>query len=114
MTKQFFHRFVLEYMPTLTKRTKWFKQAEPIKVGDVVLVIDERYPRNTWPKAIVEEVIMGRGGCIRHVMVRSGKKTLPRPVSKLAVLNVRQPNKDDEVKLDLMGSVNGEKDVVQH
>lgn len=37
MTKHFWRRFVLEYMPTLTRRTKWFKRVEPIKVGDVVL-----------------------------------------------------------------------------
>lgn len=114
MTKHFWRRFVLEYMPTLTKRTKWFKQVEPIKVGDVVLVIDERNSRNTWPKGIVEELVMGRGGCIRHVMVRFEKRVLPRPVSKLAILDVKPPNQDDEVKLDPMEPVNGGKDVAQH
>lgn len=89
MTKHFWHRFVLQYLPDLTKRTKWFKQVEPIKFGDIVLVIDERNPRNTWPKGIVEEVIIAKDGCIRQVMVRCGKRTLSRPVSKLAILDVK-------------------------
>ncbi|XP_037034300.1 uncharacterized protein LOC119073091 [Bradysia coprophila] len=113
MTKHFWHRFVLEYLPDLTKRTKWFKSVEPIKVGDVVLNIDERNPRNEWPKGIVEEVIVAKDGCIRQVMVRFEKKTLRRPVSKLAIMEISPPNEEQKVNLNHMGSVNGGKDVGQ-
>lgn len=39
MTNHFWSRFVLEYMPDLTRRTKWFKDMKPIEMGDIVLVI---------------------------------------------------------------------------
>ncbi|XP_037042681.1 uncharacterized protein LOC119079015 [Bradysia coprophila] len=113
MTKHFWHRFVLEYMPDLTKRTKWFKKVDPIKVGDVVLNIDERNPRNTWPKGIVDEVIIAKDGLIRQVVVRFEKNILRRPVSKLAILDVTPPNEEQEVKVNQMESLNGGKNVVQ-
>lgn len=113
MTKHFWHRFVMEYLPDLTKRAKWFKQVEPIKVGDVVVNIDEKQPKNTWEKGIVEDVIVAKDGCIRQVIVRFERRILKRPVSKLAILDVKLPNEQD-VKLDQTGPVNGGKDVVQH
>lgn len=101
-------------MPDLTKRTKWFSQVKPIQVGDVVLVIDNRNPRNTWPKGLVEEVFPDRNGRIRHVMVKIGKRTLPRPVSKLAILDVRGRNSDEVVNLPHTESVNEGESVANH
>ena len=113
MTKHFWHRFVLEYMPDLTRRKKWFKPVKPIKVGDVVLNIDERNPRNEWPKGIVEEVIVAKDGAIRQAVVKFEKNILRRPVSKLAILDIEPPNETGQVKLTNMQSVNGRKNVVQ-
>ncbi|KAG4070497.1 hypothetical protein HA402_005729 [Bradysia odoriphaga] len=82
-------------------------------VGDVVINIDERYPKNTWPKGIVEEVFVAKDGRIRQVLVRFQKSVLKRPVSKLAILNLSPPN-EEEVKLDrTTGPINGGKDVGQ-
>lgn len=98
-TNQFWKRFVLEYMPTLTKRTKWFNHTKPVKVGDVVLIIDEKNPRNTWPKGIVEHVIRGRGGKYRQAIVRAVLESKNDPVHReyrrsvheLAILDVKVP-----------------------
>lgn len=98
-------------MPTLTKTTKWFKQVAPIKVGDVVIVVDERNERNTWPKGVVEELIPGKRGIVRQVMVRTAKGIRRRSVGKLAVLDVKPPV--SEVKQNSMVPVNGEGNVEQ-
>lgn len=39
-----------EYLSTLTKRGQWFSKVEPLKVGDIVAVCDDKLPRNLWPK----------------------------------------------------------------
>src|SRR5207253_2016305 len=49
----FWKRWVREYLPTLTRRTKWFRQVEPIKVNYLVYIADGDMPRNSWPRGIV-------------------------------------------------------------
>lgn len=101
-TNVFWNRFIREYAPTLTRRSKWLKMEEPIKVGDVVLDIDERYPRNTYPKARVVETIMGSGSQVRRARVQfANGNALWRPVSRLAKLDVFQPCVLDETKKDV-------------
>ncbi|XP_037024141.1 uncharacterized protein LOC119066028 [Bradysia coprophila] len=112
LANNFWHRFVLEYLPTLTRRTKWFKPAEPIKVGDVVVVVDEKSQRNSWPKGIVEELLPGKKGIIRQVMIRTDRGIRKRSVSKLAVLDVKPPQ-PEVVNQESMGSINGEGNVAQ-
>ncbi len=105
LTDLFWRRFNIEYLPTLTRRTKWFKDVKPIEVGDVVLVVDDKHERNTWPKGIVEEVYPGKGNRIRSALVRLVRgrdklsttkikdikhQSLVRPVAKLAVLDVNK------------------------
>lgn len=45
----FWRRWVAEYLPTLTRRTKWHEPIKPVEVGDLVLVIHPNLPRNSWP-----------------------------------------------------------------
>lgn len=72
------------------KRSKWFKSVEPIKLFDVVLIVDENFKRNTWPKGLVVEVFKDKKGQVRSARVRTALGTyLTRPVSKLIVLDVR-------------------------
>lgn len=39
----FWQRWVAEYLPTITRRTKWFYPVKPIAVGDVVIVVDPSF-----------------------------------------------------------------------
>lgn len=55
MADKFWNAFVLEYIPTIMKRTKWHKKVNPVKVNDVVLIVDEKFKRNTWPKGLIVE-----------------------------------------------------------
>eukprot|EP00117_Sycon_ciliatum_P017532 scpid35642/ scgid16489/ len=89
MIDMFWQRWVREYLPTLTRRTKWFKAAEPIKVNDVVVIADPQLARSCWPKGIVENVYPGKDGKIRIVDVRTAMGTFRRPVSRICVLDVR-------------------------
>lgn len=105
MTNQFWQQFVVEYIPTLTRRTKWFNSVKNLEVGDLVIDCDEDSNRNEWRKAIVERVAIGKGNQVRRAkvrMIRGEKSKLAavdvkeinhqsmwRPVAKLAILDVK-------------------------
>ncbi|XP_052890062.1 uncharacterized protein LOC128298349 [Anopheles moucheti] len=65
----FWKRWIADYLPTLTRRTKWFHPVPPIQVGDVVVIADGNLPRNTWPMGRVLEVTRAKGGQVRRAMV---------------------------------------------
>lgn len=83
----FWKRWVREYLPMLTKRMKWFGEAVPVAVGDLVLIVDGTR-RNGWTRGRVKEVVVAEDGRIRQAIVQTARGVLRRPVSKLAVLEV--------------------------
>ncbi|XP_053663492.1 uncharacterized protein LOC128712627 [Anopheles marshallii] len=84
----FWKRWIADYLPTLTRRTKWFDSVPPIKEGDVVLIVDGNLPRNTWPMGRVLEVTRARDGQVRRARVQTTNGILERPATKIAVLDV--------------------------
>ncbi|XP_058829331.1 uncharacterized protein LOC131688812 [Topomyia yanbarensis] len=62
----FWQRWVREFLPTLTRRPKWFGDVKPIEVGDLVFVVDGTR-RNGWIRVRVQEVHAGKDGRIRKV-----------------------------------------------
>lgn len=88
LADQFWRRWIREYLPTITRRSKWFRKAKPIEVGDVVIIVDENSPRNSWPKGIVRETVIGKDGQVRQATVQTTKGIYVRPAVKLAVLDV--------------------------
>ncbi|XP_073821123.1 uncharacterized protein [Musca autumnalis] len=85
---QFWRRWVKEYMPTLTRRGKWFQKTEPLKVGDIVIIIDENLPRHCWPKGKIINTIIAKDGQVRQATVRTQHGVFQRPTAKLAKLDV--------------------------
>ncbi|KAH8339623.1 hypothetical protein KR067_011866 [Drosophila pandora] len=47
---RFWQRWIKEYAPVLTRRTKWFEKVPPITIGSIVVIVDELLPRNLWLK----------------------------------------------------------------
>lgn len=88
LKNHFWRKWVRDYLPTLTRRTKWFQKSEPLKVGDLVLVCDEDVSRNQWVKGIIEKVILSKDGQVRKAEIKTTGRTILRPASKLAVLDV--------------------------
>jgi hypothetical protein len=85
----FWKRWIKEFLPTLTRRTKWFQKNKNLEVGDVVLIADDNILRNTWPKGIVTKVFPGKDKLVRRAEVKTQFGVLQRPVSKIAILDVR-------------------------
>lgn len=42
LTDLFWSRWIREYLPTLTRRSKWCENKKPIKIGDIVLIVDPK------------------------------------------------------------------------
>ncbi|KAM8701708.1 hypothetical protein ACLKA7_007693 [Drosophila subpalustris] len=97
LADQFWKRWLREYLPTLTRRTKWFQPSpDPIAVDDIVVVVDENSKRNSWPKGIVLDVHRSRDGQVRSAVVRTMEGMMTRPAVKLAKLDLRVGNTQRE------------------
>jgi len=85
---QFWRRWLKEYVPIISRRSKWFNKCAPIKIGDIVVIVDPDLPRNNWPKGIVVDAMKAKDGQVRSVTVKTQTSLLQRPVAKVAVLDV--------------------------
>lgn len=68
---QFWSRWLKEYNPIITRRSKWFSKQPFITVGDLVIIVDENMPRNCWLKDIVIETIKAKDGQVRRATVKT-------------------------------------------
>ncbi|XP_062549874.1 uncharacterized protein LOC134214528 [Armigeres subalbatus] len=91
-------RWIKEYLPVISRRSKWFEEVKEIEEGDLVLIVDGAV-RNQWIRGRVDKVVKGRDGRVRQAWVRTTKGVLRRPVVKLALLDVigsGKPNVDHD------------------
>lgn len=89
LANQFWKRWVTDYLPEITRRSKWFQRPQPIVVGDVVVIADPKLPRNCWPKGKIIATRVSLDGQVRSATVRTACGVYDRPATKLAVLDVR-------------------------
>ncbi|XP_062557433.1 uncharacterized protein LOC134222307 [Armigeres subalbatus] len=88
LANQFWKQWLRDYLPSITRRTKWFSPAKPIEVGDIVVIVDQNFPRNCWPKGRVIATKSGADGQVRCATVQTASGIYERPAVKLAVLDV--------------------------
>mgnify|MGYP003465469978 FL=1 len=81
--KEIWRHFIREILPEISPRTKWYKTFPPLKIGDLVLVIEEGTPRGHWKMALVEEVKTSTDGIVRSAKVRMNDRTFDRPIINL-------------------------------
>ena len=90
LAEEFWRRRKDEYLHSLQKREKWFKECRDLLPGDFVLMRDKDCARNDWPTCIVERVFKSEDGRDRklELSVINDKKrsTFVRPVSELVLL----------------------------
>ena len=73
-----------EVIPTLNLPTKWFWRAEPLAVGDAVMLPDESR-RGCWTRGrVVETFKGGRDDQVRQVKVQTATGYVMRPSVKVA------------------------------
>ena len=57
LLQRFWERFTKEYLPTISRRSKWQKETEPLSEGDLVLLGDDDC-RVGWLRGIVSKVFV--------------------------------------------------------
>lgn len=70
LPRRFFLRCQQDYLDPLKKRTKNYAQNQDLKRDDVVLLLNERKARLSWPIAHVEEVMMSRDNKVISCLLR--------------------------------------------
>ena len=85
----FWKRWVNEYLPTLTKRTRWFTKERDLVVDDIVIIVDPTMARNSWPQGRIISVNRGKDNVVRSGTVKTQDGIFIRPATKLARLDVR-------------------------
>ncbi|XP_062715437.1 uncharacterized protein LOC134291545 [Aedes albopictus] len=90
LANTFWKRWVSDYLPEITRRSKWFQLTKPIATGDIVVIVDPKLPRNCWPKGRVISTKEGRDSQIRSATVQTASGVYERPVAKLAVLDIQR------------------------
>ncbi|XP_053692049.1 uncharacterized protein LOC128740530 [Sabethes cyaneus] len=88
LANQFWKQWIRDYLPSITRRTKWLEPAKPIKTGDIVIIADPNLPRNCWPKGRVIATKPGVDGQVRWATIQTVSGIYERPAVKLAVLDV--------------------------
>lgn len=86
LTDIFWKRWCREYLMQLQERQRWTSLERNFCVGDVVLIVDDTSPRNSWPLGRITEVFPDRRGFVRQVKVKTRTNELLRPVTKLCLL----------------------------
>lgn len=82
----FWKRWCKEYLTQLQERQRWSTTGRNLHVGDVVMIVDETWPRSSWPLGRVVETFPDRKGLVRQVKVKTKTSELLRPVTKLCLL----------------------------
>ena len=70
MVQEFWDLWQKQYFQTLQRHQKWHKTLPNIKVGDIVMILEESKLQNRWKTGIVEAVYPGEDGLVRTADVR--------------------------------------------
>ena len=71
LSELFRKRWSTEYLGQLQKRQKWIRPKDNFKNGDVVLIVNNSRPRNSWLLGKVITTIPGKDGLVRQVQVKT-------------------------------------------
>ncbi|XP_063830016.1 uncharacterized protein LOC135079316 [Ostrinia nubilalis] len=83
----FWNRYYLEYISDLQKRTKWQStKGGELRIGDLVVVKDDRLPPNRWLLGRVACLHPGRDSIARVVDVNTSAGVLRRAYNRLCPL----------------------------
>lgn len=89
LADNFWSRWIKEYRPLLLKRNKWHDNSKDpnLKIGDVVLILDDNMIRGQFIRGIVIKVYPDKEGRVRVAQVKTNTGVYKRPVTKLAKID---------------------------
>ena len=84
VSNHFWKRFLKEYLPALDRRQKWNKATSPLKVNDIVWLLQDVTPRGIWPLGKITATHPGKDGVTRVCTVKTAYGTFERPAVSLS------------------------------
>ena len=72
LANEFWKRWRREFLHLLQMCQKWVKPQRNLVIGDIVVVTDDRLPRNEWKLAPVEQTLPSDDGFIQKVVIAIG------------------------------------------
>lgn len=88
MVQHFWQRFRQEMLPAMQIRTKWNDKQCNLKLNDLVVVKDDRFPVNHWPLGRIVKLHAGDDGLIRVATVKTQNSMFKRPITKLGLVPI--------------------------
>ncbi len=82
----FWRPWLKEYLVQLQVRQKWATPQANIKVGDIVLIVNEAAPRNLWQMGREIETPPDKQGQVRQAKLQTNTNIKLRPIHKLCLL----------------------------
>lgn len=90
LRQSFWNTWSTEYLQTLQQRYKWCIEKEPVKVDDVVLLVDNNVPSYDWALGRIIETYPGKDRKIRVVKVKTAYGEYVRAITKLCKLPLEE------------------------
>ena len=84
--RDFWDRWRKDYLPTLTKRTRWSGSVPNYQIGELVMLTDDNPIKKKWELARIVQVLPSDDNVVRVVELRTKTGNYIRPVAKLARL----------------------------
>ncbi|XP_065094018.1 uncharacterized protein LOC135714560 [Ochlerotatus camptorhynchus] len=103
LANQYWKYWVSDYLPDITRHTKWFQRVKPIAVGDIVIFADSNMPRNCWPKEKVISIKVSKDGQVRSATVRTVFVVLSMALAFASCVAVDDSSKKDKRGLWKLG-----------
>ena len=94
MFQLFWQRWSSEYVRSLQQRIKWKIAAENVKIGALVLFVEDNTPPLYWKLGRIIDVHPGKDKIVRVVTVRTQCGTFKRAVQKVCVLPIEEAGID--------------------
>ena len=79
ITDLFWKRLVKEYLTMMQERQKWHKPRRNFKVGDLVLLVEDTSPRNSWLMGRITETMADSKGYDHGVRLKTKTSVSERP-----------------------------------
>lgn len=84
--QDFWSHWQQSYIHQMQQRTKWRFTKANVKIGDLVLLSDDKRPPTHWPMARIINIHPGRDNLVRVVSIKYRGTVLKRPIQKLCLL----------------------------
>lgn len=86
ITQDFWRTWSIEYIHQLQQRQKRFKKKIEIKVGELVLLVDENQPPMRWLVGRITKIHPGKDNIVRVITAETPQGESKRPVSKVCLM----------------------------